>query len=326
MSKRDLRRKLIWYLFLIAAVIVINFFLPRLLPGSPLRVLGAQGVEGAAMTRIERERIFEAYNLHLPLYQQFGIYLRSLFTGDLGTSFSRRVPVITLLSAALPWTILLSVASTAVSLILGSLLGSVSVRLRRRGRDVPLILSVAFIGSLPAFWLGMVFIAVFGASLGILPMFGGYSMWGGYTGIGRIIDVLRHMIMPVMTLSIGSLMIFFTTMRAGLLSVLNEDYLKLAEARGLSRRRILFFYQWRNAVIPVFTVLMLHLGFIMSGSIVIEAVFSYPGLGLMLYQAVLYRDYPLMQYSFLLIALTVIIANLIADLAYPILDPRIRKS
>jgi peptide/nickel transport system permease protein len=221
---------------------------------------------------------------------------------------------------------LLSVASTIVSLIAGSLLGSLSVRLRRRRRDVPLILTVALVGSFPAFWVGMVLIAIFGVNLGILPIYGAYSMWSGYTGIRQVLDVAAHMILPVITMSMGSLMIFFTTMRAGLLSVLGEDYIKLADARGLPRRRILFFYQWRNAVIPVFTVLMLHLGFIMSGSIIIEAVFSYPGLGTVLYQAVLARDYPLMQYSFLLIAFTVIIANLIADLCYPILDPRIRKA
>ena len=172
----------------------------------------------------------------------------------------------------------------------------------------------------------MVFIAVFGVSLGILPMFGAYSMWAGYSGMRYITDVLRHLVMPVLTMSIGSVMLFFTTSRAGLLNVLNEDYVKMAEVRGLQRWRIRFFYQWRNALIPVFTVLMLHLGFIFSGSVVIEAVFSYPGIGKVLYDAVLSRDYPLMQYSFLLIAITVILANIVADLLYPVLDPRIRKS
>ena len=318
-----MRKKLIWYLILTAAVVVINFFLPRMLPGSPLRTLGA---DDTTLTEIERAQIYQAYGLHLPMHRQFGVYLRSLFTGDLGVSFSRRAPITTILAAALPWTALLSIASTIVSLIAGSLLGSLSVRLRRRGRDVPFILTVALIGSFPAFWVGMVLIAIFGVNLGVLPIYGAYSMWSGYTGIRHVLDVLAHMVLPVVTMSMGSLMIFFTTMRAGLLSVLGEDYIKLADARGLSRRRILFFYQWRNAVIPVFTVLMMHLGFVISGSIIIEAVFSYPGLGTVLYQAVLARDYPLMQYSFLLIALVVIIANLMADLCYPILDPRIRKT
>jgi len=316
-------KKTAGYLLLAVSVIVFNFLLPRMLPGSPVRNLGLD--DGGSMTRSEREQIFAAYDLDKPLPEQFLSYLQSIFTGDLGSSFSKKAPVTAILGAALPWTILLSVCSTLLSLVLGSLLGSFSVRLRRKKRDVPLILGVSLLGSFPAFWVGMVFIALFGVSLGILPLYGAYSMWAGHTGVGYFLDVVRHMILPVVTLSIGSLMLFFTTSRTGLLSVLNEDYIRLAEVRGIPERRIRFLYQWRNAVIPVFTVLMLHMGFIFSGSVVIEAVFSYPGVGKVMYDAVLARDYPLMQYSFLLIALTVIAANIIADLMYPVLDPRLRK-
>ena len=317
-------KKLVGYLVLVVAVIIFNFLLPRMLPGSPIRNIGMDDV--GSMTRVEREQIYAAYNLDKPLHEQFLLYLQSIFTGDLGLSFSRRAPISRILGAALPWTVLLSLSSTMLSLLMGSFLGSVSVRMRRKKMDVPLILGVSLLGSFPSFWVGMVFIAVFGVSFGILPMFGAYSMWAGYTGIRYILDVAWHLVLPLVTMSISSLMLFFTTSRTGLLAVLNEDYVKLAEVRGLSGRRIRFFYQWRNAMIPVFTVLMLHLGFVFSGSVVIEAVFSYPGLGKVLYDAVLARDYPLMQFSFLLIAFTVILANILADLLYPILDPRIRKS
>jgi len=319
-----LTKKLVGYFLLAVAVIVFNFLLPRLLPGSPVRNAGMD--DGGSMTRVEREQIYAAYNLDKPLPEQFLLYLQSIFTGDLGLSFSRRAPITRILGAALPWTVLLSVSSTLLSLLLGSLLGSWSVRLRRKKRDVPLILGVSLLGSFPAFWVGMVLIAVFSVWLGVLPMFGAYSMWSNYTGFRYVVDVARHLAMPLVTMSIGSLMLFFTTTRTGLLAVLNEDYIMLAEVRGLPGRRIRFFYQWRNALIPVFTVLMLHLGFIFSGSVVIEAVFSYPGVGKVLYDAVLARDYPLMQYSFLLIAFTVILANIIAVLLYPVLDPRIRKA
>jgi len=319
-----LAKKLVGYLVLVVAVIIFNFLLPRMLPGSPIRNIGMDDV--GSMTRVEREQIYAAYNLDKPLHEQFLLYLQSIFTGDLGLSFSRRAPISRILGAALPWTVLLSLSSTMLSLLMGSFLGSVSVRMRRKKMDVPLILGVSLLGSFPSFWVGMVFIAVFGVSFGILPMFGAYSMWAGYTGIRYILDVAWHLVLPLVTMSISSLMLFFTTSRTGLLAVLNEDYVKLAEVRGLSGRRIRFFYQWRNAMIPVFTVLMLHLGFVFSGSVVIEAVFSYPGLGKVLYDAVLARDYPLMQFSFLLIAFTVILANILADLLYPILDPRIRKS
>jgi len=317
-------KKLVGYLVLAFAVIVFNFLLPRMLPGSPLQTLGTN--DAGAMTRIEREQIYAAYNLDKPVPEQFLLYLRSIFTGDLGLSFSKRAPITTILGAALPWTVLLSLGSTLLSLLLGSLLALLSVRLRRKKKDVPLILGVSLLGSFPAFWVGMVLIAVFGVSLGAFPILGAYSMWAGYTGIRYAIDVVWHMALPLVTMTIGSLMLFFTTSRTALLAVLNEDYISLAEVRGLPRRRILFFYQWRNALIPVFTVLMTHLGLIFSGSVVIEAVFSYPGVGKILYDAVIARDYPLMQYSFLLIAFTAILASLIADLLYPVLDPRIRKS
>ena len=314
------KRKLAGYLILTAAVIVFNFALPRALPGSPVRD------DGGALTQVERERLYAAFGLDRPLHEQFASYLRSIFTGDLGVSYSRRAPIIDVIGAALPWTLLLSLSSTLLSLLLGSLLGSVTVRLRRRGRDFPLVLGVSLLGSFPMFWVGMVLIAVFGVSLSVFPIFGAYSMWSGYTGLRRGLDILAHLVMPMVTMSIGSVMLFFTTARAGLLSVLSEDFVKLAAVRGLSRRRIRIFYEWRNAVIPVLTVLVVHLGFIFSGSVVIEAVFSYPGLGKVLFDAVRARDYPLMQYSFLLIAFTVILLSFLSDLLHPVLDPRLRKS
>jgi len=312
-------RKTVTYLALVIAVVVFNFLLPRMMPGSPVRD------DGAALTAAERARIYESFNLDRPLPEQFFLYLRSLITGDFGMSFSRRAPIADILAAALPWTVLLSLSSTAVSLILGAFLGSISVRLRRRGRDFPIIIGVALLGSFPVFWVGMVLLAIFGVQLGALPMFGAYSLWAGYTGSRHILDVLRHLVMPMTTMALGSLMIFFTASRTGLMAVLNEDYIRFAQVRGLSRRRVRFFYEWRNSALPVATVLILHLGFIFSGSVVIEAVFSYPGIGTVLLDAVLARDYPLMQYSFLLIAITVVLMSLVSDLLQPLLDPRVRK-
>ena len=317
-------KKLPRYLILLAVILVFNFALPRALPGSPVKTLGVD--EGSSLTETERWQLLEAYNLDKPLTEQFALYLKAIFTGDLGMSYSRKAPVTAVLGAALPWTLLLAVCSMILSLLLGSALGALSVRLRRKKRDMPLILGVSLIGSFPTFWLGMVFIAVFGVSLKIFPLYGAYDMWAGYTGLRRILDVLAHMAMPLMTMTLASLMLIFTTVRTSLLSVLNEDYIRLAEMRGLSKRRINFCYQWRNAFMPVFTVVMLDLGYIFSGSVVIESVFSYPGVGKVLYDAVLKRDYPLMQYSFLLISLTVIIASVITELVYPMLDPRLRKS
>ena len=149
-------------------------------------------------------------------------------------------------------------------------------------------------------------------------------MWSGYTGAQRYLDILRHLILPALTVSFGSIPLFFTTLRTSLLQIIDEDYIKMAKVQGLSQTHIRFFYYWRNAMIPVFTVLMLDVGQILGGSVVVEAVFSYPGLGRTLYDAVLSRDYPLMQYSFLLIAVMVLLSCLITDLLYPLLDPRVK--
>jgi len=311
------------YIALTVAVIIFNFLLPRALPGSPIRTLWMD--EPTSLSAAEKTQLYAAYSLDKPIVEQFWLYIKSIFTGEFGVSYSRKIPVADVLAAALPWTMLLSFSSTVLALLAGSSLGALAVRIRKNKGDIPLILGASLIGSFPSFWLGMVFISVFGMGLGFFPLYGAYSMWGNYTGFRHALDVLSHMAMPLATMTLGSLMMFFTTSRTSLLSVLNEDYILLAGTRGLSRRRVSFFYQWRNAIIPVFTVFMLDLGFIFSGSVVIESVFSYPGGGKVLYDAVLKRDYPLMQYSFLLIAVTVIAANLLADIAYPLLDPRLRK-
>lgn len=312
------------YLLLLIAVLIFNFILPRALPGSPIRNFGADDMSG--FSEAERQQIYETYDLDKPLSEQFCLYIKAIATGDLGISYSKKAPVSKVLGAALPWTVLLSVSNTVLSLLVGSALGAISVRLRQKKKDTPLILGVSFLGSFPSFWIGMVLIAVFGVSLGVLPTYGAYDMWSNDTGLRYLADVLSHMVLPLFTLLIGSLMVFFTTSRTSLLQVLGEDYIMMARLRGLGKTRVRFFYQWRNAFIPVFTVLMLDLGYIFSGSVVIEAVFSYPGVGKVLYDAVLKRDYPLMQYSFLLIAVTVILMSMLADLIYPFLDPRLRKS
>lgn len=317
-------RKLSKYIVLVIAVLVFNFVLPRALPGSPVRTLGVD--ESGSMTQTERAQLYAAYNLDKPLPEQFLLYLKAIFTGELGMSYSRKAPVTAVLGAALPWTLLLSVSSTVLSLLLGSALGALSVRLRQKRRDMPLILGVSLLGSFPTFWIGMVFIAVFGVGLGIFPLYGAYDMWSSYTGLRYALDVLSHMAMPLLTMTLGSVMIFFTTTRTSLMTVLSEDYVRFAQVRGLSKGRIRFFYQWCNALLPVFTVFMLDLGYLFSGSVVVETVFSYPGIGKVLYDAVLKRDYPLMQYSFLLISFTVILASLITELVYPLLDPRLRKA
>ncbi|WP_047832925.1 ABC transporter permease subunit [Robinsoniella sp. RHS] len=308
------------YIVLLAAVVILNFFLPRMLPGSPIAQLA--GEEVGSMTQSERDRILSAYDLDKPLTVQFFTYIRNIVTLDWGISFSKKQPITDLLKAAIPWTLLLVGCNLILSTILGTFLGALSAALRKKKKDMKLMLLVILCSSLPAFWIGMIFISVFSVGLGWFPVYGAYSMFSGLEGWAYAKDVFGHLVLPVTTMTIVSISVFFTTSRYSVLETIHQDYVFMAKVRGIPKKRVRFCYMMRNALIPVFTVFMMELGSVLSGSVVIESVFAYPGLGNLLYNAVLSRDYPLMQYGFLVSSFMVIAASLLTDILYSRIDPR----
>lgn len=308
------------YIVLLAAVVILNFFLPRMLPGSPIAQLA--GEEVGSMTQSERDRILSAYDLDKPLTVQFFTYIRNIVTLDWGISFSKKQPITDLLKAAIPWTLLLVGCNLILSTILGTFLGALSAVLRKKKKDMKLMLLVILCSSLPAFWIGMIFISVFSVGLGWFPVYGAYSMFSGLEGWAYAKDVFGHLVLPVTTMTIVSISVFFTTSRYSVLETIHQDYVFMAKVRGIPKKRVRFCYMMRNALIPVFTVFMMELGSVLSGSVVIESVFAYPGLGNLLYNAVLSRDYPLMQYGFLVSSFMVIAASLLTDILYSRIDPR----
>lgn len=308
------------YIVLLAAVVILNFFLPRMLPGSPIAQLA--GEEVGSMTQSERDRILSAYDLDKPLTVQFFTYIRNIVTLDWGISFSKKQPITDLLKAAIPWTLLLVGCNLILSTILGTFLGVLSAVLRKKKKDMKLMLLVILCSSLPAFWIGMIFISVFSVGLGWFPVYGAYSMFSGLEGWAYAKDVFEHLVLPVTTMTIVSISVFFTTSRYSVLETIHQDYVFMAKVRGIPKKRVRFCYMMRNALIPVFTVFMMELGSVLSGSVVIESVFAYPGLGNLLYNAVLSRDYPLMQYGFLVSSFMVIAASLLTDILYSRIDPR----
>ena len=315
-----MKHKISYYLILIMAVIVLNFFLPRWLPGSPIAQIVGESVN--EMTQEEIERILETYRLNDSLGEQFLTYVKNIFTLDWGISYSKKQPITKLIFDAIPWTLLLCGTNLILSTLLGTFLGAASAMLRKKKKDVKIIGLMTILGSMPAFWIGMVLISLFGVKLGWLPIYGAYSAFQKYTGLDRIVDVLRHLILPVATMTIVSLMSFFTTSRVSVLETIHQDYVVMADMRGIPDKRIRMWYIMRNALIPVFTVFMLEVGTVLSGSVVIESLFSYPGIGNLLYNAVLSRDYPLMQYGFLLTSVMVILASWLTDVLYVKIDPR----
>lgn len=316
-----MKKRVIHYLILLTAVIIINFFLPRMLPGSPLRTL--VGDNPGDLTAAQKMGILETYHLNDPLWQQFLYYLRDLFTFNWGTSYSKRQPITDLIASRTGWTLLLAGSNMILSTLIGTALGAWSAFRRKKKKDLPLVLSATILDSIPSFWIAVILLAVFGVRLGWFPIYGAYSMWENYTGLQRILDILHHLALPLLTMLATSLMGFFTTSRHSVLQILNEDYVKLAKMRGIPQKRITVWYIMRNSLVPVFTMFMMDVGYLLSGSVLIETVFAYPGLGTLMQEAVEARDYPLIQYTFLLASVMTILALFLADILYSKIDPRL---
>ena len=314
-----MRKRIVHYGIILIIVIVVNFFIPRALPGSPIRTL--VGADVADMTAEQKLGILEAYHLTDPLHVQFGYYIRDLFTGNWGVSFSKRLPITELISNSIGWTLLLSGVTMVFSIIIGCFLGMRSALRRKKNRDIPIVIGTTLLSSVPPFWLAILFLAVFGAKLGWFPTYGAYSMWSNYEGMAKIWDIMWHMFLPVCALVITSFMPYFTTTRYSVLKTMNEDYVRMAKYRGIPERRIKLRYIIRNALIPVFTVVMMDIGYLLSGSVLIETVFSYPGMGVLMRDAVSARDYPLIQYTFLISSVLTIAALFVADCLYKRLNP-----
>ncbi len=265
--------------------------------------------------------ILESYHLNDPLYKQFGYYIRDLFTGNWGVSYSKRLPIAQLIPPAAGWTLLLSSVTMLLSVVLGSLLGALSAMRRKKKKDLGMVLGTTFLSSIPPFWIAILLLGVFAGKLGWFPAYGAYSLWSNYTGFARAADILKHMALPVLALVITSLMPYFSTARFSVLQTLSQDYVKMARFRGIPEKKIRTGYIMRNAMVPVFTLLMMDVGYLLSGSVLIETVFSYPGLGVLMRDAVSARDYPLIQYTFLISSVLTIAALFAADVLYRRLDP-----
>ncbi|HEU0235164.1 MAG TPA: ABC transporter permease [Candidatus Limnocylindrales bacterium] len=319
---RILARRLIQYGLLLFFALVINFMLPRLAPGGPLQTIA--GADVGLLTPDELAQLRRDYGLDRPLYEQFGDYVGQTVSGDLGYSYRQGRPVSEILFARIPWTLLLAGSGLLIATLIGILFGAYAAYHRGSRRDVSLTGAFVFLQSLPAFWIGMVFIAIFATRLRLLPTFGAQSIVPPEAFVDQLFDIAIHLVMPLTVLVLASIPHIFLTTRYAMLGVLQEDFIDTAYAKGLRRGVIVLRHALRNALLPVLTVFALHLGAVVSGATVIETVFSYPGVGRLMYESVVARDYPVLQAGFLVITLSIVAANLLADLLYPVLDPRVR--
>ena len=321
-------RRLGFFVVTLWAAVTLNFFLPRLMPGNPALAMMAKfhgRLTGQALNALE---VIFGVNTHQSLPAQYVHYLGQVATGNFGTSlFFYPAPVSQVVLSAIPWTLGLVGVTTILAFALGTGLGIVTAG--RRGSRLDSIMPPVFVitSAIPYFWVGMMFILLFGVRLKWLPYTFGFdpSQTPGFSA-AFIGNVLQHAVLPALALLITTIGTWILTMRNTMVSTLAEDYVRMARAKGLPGRRIMYDYAARNAILPNLTGFAMSLGFVVGGAILIEYVFDYPGVGYMLLQAVENEDYPLMQALFLLITVAVLVAILVADILTALLDPRTRMA
>ncbi len=314
---------MLFYLFTLFVAITLNFLIPRLMPGDPAeRILSRYEADPNAVAAM---KIALGIETDRPLLEQYFEYVRNTLTGNFGLSYVYYpIKVEKVISTALPWTVGLVGIATVISFIIGTLLGVYAGWNREKGSGIGLLMISILLRSIPYFWLAMLMVYVFGFKLKWFPISGAYSTRHVLEGFEFVKNVLYHGFLPGVTLIIASLGGWILTMRNNMVAILSEDFVLLAEAKGLKKRDILLKYAARNAILPSFTAFGLSLGFVVSGALLTEIVFSYPGIGFTLYRAVIGQDYPLIQALFLIISVSVLTANLVVDLTYGFLDPRVR--
>ncbi|MGB3373835.1 MAG: ABC transporter permease [Microbacterium sp.] len=323
---RLLANRALFYLFTLWAAITINFFLPRMMKGDAVDQYLARN-RNVSPEAAEALRALLSLDTDKTLLQQYFDYWGLMLRGDLGISLLHGMrPVTEVISQALPWTIGLVGFATIVSFAIGTI-GGAFVGWRRGSRLDALVPITTFLSTIPYFWLGLLAIAAFSVNLKWFPIGKAYGVgvrpeWS----LEFVGQVIHHGALPAITIVIASLGGWMLGMRNMMLTVLDEDYIMVAQAKGMPNRRVLWGYAARNAVLPQIQSFALSIGFIVGGTIVMEMVFSYPGVGKLLLDATNAKDYALMQGVFLVITLSVLVANLLADLAYAFLDPRTRQT
>jgi peptide/nickel transport system permease protein len=322
---RYLARRGALFLVTLWAALTINFIIPRVMPGNEASAVLAtfRGVNPAALHALQ---IQFGVNTHQSVLSSYFDYLHNMLTGQFGVT-AQGVPVMSEITSKLPWTLGLVGVSTVVAFAVGTFVGIASAW-RRGGRlDAVLPPFLFIVSTIPVFFVGLLLIYVFAIKLGWLPLGSNYSIGATPSfSLSFIWDVLQHAFLPALSLVIVTAGLWVYSMRNNMITTIAEDYVKTARAKGLAGRRIMFDYAARNAILPNLTGFAMQLGYVLGGAIVIEYLFSYPGLGYLFYTATTNHDLPLMQGLFLFYTLAVLVCVLVADLITAVLDPRTREA
>jgi peptide/nickel transport system permease protein len=318
-----LLRRLGASLLLLLLVLTIAFFILRLIPGDP-----TQGLEGQRLTVEQQQKLRRIYGLDRPLAEQYAAWLSSVaLRGDWGTSLSQQRPVSSAMLGALPATAILASAAITVEFGAALLLGVAAALRRRSPVDHAIRIGTLLLHSQPVFWLGLMAILLFSYVWPVLPASHMHSVDAELMGpAGRFFDLLRHLVLPCLVLGLSNAGATARYVRASFIEVMGQDYIRAARAKGLSERRVVWVHGLRNAAVPWIQLFALTLPALLSGSLITEVVFSWPGLGQLTFNAILARDYPLILGATALSATVVVLGNLLADVIHVLIDPRVRDA
>lgn len=304
------------------AVVIINFTLVHMAPGDPVSVLA--GEAGASDEKF-LEQLRQEFQLDQPVAIQLLSYLKSVAVLDLGFSYRQQQPVWDLILDRLPATLVLAIPAFLISLIGGIVFGALAARFRGSWPDSLITAGSLVFYATPIFWVGLLLVLVFSVLLGWLPPFGYETMGSTLSGGERVLDIARHALLPVVTLAGFNLAVYTRMTRASMNEVQTLDFVKTAWAKGLSTGRVVWVHQLRNAVLPVITLAGMQAGQLIGGSVLVETVFAWPGIGRLAFDALLQRDYPILLGVFFCTAVVVVLLNLITDLIYRVIDPRMQS-
>ncbi|MGH7266570.1 MAG: ABC transporter permease [Candidatus Rokuibacteriota bacterium] len=314
-------KRLLQSIPLIVFVMAINFLIVHAAPGDPITYLYGSSAEVSAeqMSRLRAE-----LGLDRPLYVQFVLYVRNLLGGDLGFSVINRKPVLDLILERIPATLVLMSAAFVFSVLAGALWGVISAVRARTGIDYAVTIVSLFGYSMPTFWLGLILILVFSLQLGWFPTMGMVTLGSERSGFSGLVDLLHHLVLPTITLGSFFVATYARLTRSSMLEILGQEFITTAWAKGLPGMAVYYKHALRNALLPVITIVGLQIGFMFAGAVLTETIFAWPGMGSLTYQAILQRDYALLMGLFLIVSVCVILMNLVTDLVYTVVDPRIR--
>jgi peptide/nickel transport system permease protein len=291
----------------LVGVSVLVFVILRVVPGDPAKMLLPEGAPQSAIEELNRQ-----LGLREPLYVQYGLFLRSVFRGDFGQSFQYRAPALRVVMERLAATVQLALAAMAITVAVGVTLGIIAAVRRGTGYDYASTVLAVLGQSLPNFWLGIMLILLFGVALRWLPT-SGFESW-------------RHLILPAVTLAAFPMALVARLTRSSMLEILGRDFIRTGRAKGLAERAVILRHALRNAAVPLLTVLGLQIGTLLGGAVITESVFAWPGMGKLVVDAIFFRDFPVVQTVLILSATLFVVINLLVDLLYTVIDPRIRYS